>query len=112
MILGVPSLNFSHASRDRGVKGKVNQILRDKVFSFVWSGSALVSAFGMVICSRGGLLPKGAIQKRNHFQNYSKLSLLVNVIKIETKQPQLCKQNNWNKSIVILDYNHVSDHFS
>ena len=28
-----------------------------------------------MICSRGSLLPKGAIQKRNYFQNYSKFRL-------------------------------------
>ena len=112
LILDVPSLDFSHASRDRGVKGKVNQVPWDDVFSFVWTGSATDSAFGTVICSRGGLLPKGAIQKRKHFRNYSKLSLLVIVIKIETKYPQIYKQNNWNRSVVILDYYHICDHFS
>ena len=101
------SLGFSHVSMDRGVKGKANRIPKDNDFSFVWSGSATVSAFGAVICSRGSLLPKDAIQNRNHFRNYSKLSLLVDV-----KYPQLCKQNNWNRSIVILDYYHVSDYFS
>ena len=77
-----------------------------------WLHYTTVIALGAVICGRGSLLPKGAIQKRNHFRNYSKLSLLISVIKIETKYPQLCKQNNWNRSIVILDYYHVSDHFS
>ena len=97
---------------DRGVKGKVNLIPKDDVFSFVWSGSATVSAFDAVICSRGSLFLKDAIQKRNHFRNYSKLSLLIGVIKKETKYPQLCKQNNWNRSIARLDYYDVSDHFS
>ena len=82
------------------------------MFSFLYGVAPLVSAFGAVICSRGSLFLKDAIQKRNHFRNYSKLSLLVGVIKKETKYPQLCKQNNWNRSIALLDYYDVSDHFS